>query len=308
MRTNISAWLTALVLLLCGLAPAAAQPPAFPAASPAGDGAGLDVAFNDLYNLKFGSAHSRFDLWIIEHPGDPLGPASHGSAYLFEELYRLRILQANSLLDGQKLSASSLAGRPNPKVRQALYREMSKAVTQAQVRLARSSSDEEALLALTIAYGTQADYLNLVEKRPWASLPLFKKSNHFAQALLRHNPRAFDALTTSGFTEYLAGSLPFYTRWFVRFEAVKGDKRAGIQQLRLAATHGRFLRPYAKVLLAAVYLREKRPAESVKLLEELRIEFPENTVFAQELNKILVRYPALRASARAARAAAAPSD
>jgi hypothetical protein len=44
------------------------------------------------------------------------------------------------------------------------------------------------------------------------------------------------------------------------------------------------------VLLAAVYLREKRPAESVEMLNELRETYPKNPLFPREIRRICQDY------------------
>ncbi len=291
-----------LMALLAQPGPAAAQQPApasAPAAAPApaavaapasarGNSPGptqLDLGFHALYSLQFEKAHAAFDRWMQEHPEDPLGPAAHASGYLFQELNRLGILAAEFLKDDKKLSSGSGA-RPDPRLRTLFFEEARRAESQANAMLAHNPQHQDSLLALTICQGTQADYLNLVEKRPLASLPLFKKSNKHAQALLKLNPTAYDAWTASGFTEYLAGSLPFYLRWVLRFDSVEGQKSRGVEQLRLAATRGRYLRPFAKILLAVVQLREKRPADAARLLEELRDEFPTNPLFVMELARL----------------------
>lgn len=75
-------------------------------------------------------------------------------------------------------------------------------------------------------------------------------------------------------------------RWFVRFDSVQGKKSRAVDQLRMAATRGRYLRPFAKILLAVITLRERRPEETIRLLEELRAEFPQNPLFAMELARL----------------------
>jgi hypothetical protein len=245
----------------------------------------LDAGFRSLYNLQFEQAHAEFDRWMQEHPEDPLGPASHASAYLFQELNRLGILESGFLKDDKQLTARTGA-KPDLRLRAAFYEQLRNAEAKSRTHLSRNPLHQNSLLALTIVYGSEGDYLNLVEKRPVASLSLFKKSNKHAQELLKLNPTAYDAWTASGFTEYLAGSLPFYARWFVRFDAVKGKKTRGIEQLQLAAVRGRYLRPFAKILLAVISLREGRPAESARWLAELHSEFPRNPLFAIELAKL----------------------
>lgn len=245
---------------------------------------GLDAGLAELYNLKFDRAHSEFERWMRDHPEDPLGPACRLTVYLFQELDRLR-LPHSSLLPGARARSAAAVDPPDPRQQAMFYEELRKATGQAQRALAQQPNDEKALLSLTIIYATQADYLNLVEKRSWASLTLFKKSNRYAQQLLKQNPGAYDAWAASGLTEYLESSLPFYARWLIRFDAVKGDKKAAIEQLQRAATNGRYLRPYAKILLAGLYLRERRPAEGLRVLKELNSEFPDNVMIAAELRK-----------------------
>jgi hypothetical protein len=127
------------------------------------------------------------------------------------------------------------------------------------------------------------DYTALVEKKQLSSLSLVKRSTAFAQRLLKINPQYYDAYLTTGTTEYLIGSLPFFVRWFVRVDNINGDKTQGMQTVQLVATHGHYLKPFAKILLAIANLREKRPRESEKLLIELSHDFPENPLFKKEL-------------------------
>lgn len=274
--------LSALAILLGAAVCRAAPPPDSPPPEPTA----LDAGFHELYNLRFDRARAEFDRWIQEHPEHPLGPASRLSAHLLEELNRL-YLARNANPPGKPAPAP--VTRPDPRKRAAFYDQARQTIARAEAHLAANPRQQDALLALVIAYGTQADYVDLVERRPWASLLLFKKCNRYAQTLLRVNPEAYDAWAASGFIEYLAGSLPFYARWFVRFDAVQGDKKKGIEQLKLGATRGRYLRPFAKLLLASLYLREKQPQQAERLLEELRAEFPANTLATTEFARLHAR-------------------
>jgi len=56
--------------------------------------------------------------------------------------------------------------------------------------------------------------------------------------------------------------------------------------LQIAAARGRYLRPFAKILLALVALREKQPELARTQLIELVAEFPQNPLFAKELAKL----------------------
>jgi hypothetical protein len=119
-----------------------------------------------------------------------------------------------------------------------------------------------------------------------SSLTPARNASNYAQQLLKINPQFIDAYLTTGLTEYLLGSLPFYLRWFVHFDGVNGSKTQGIDNLQLVARSGHYLRPFAKILLAIVYMREKMPHETQKLLAGLTAEYPENALLRRELIKV----------------------
>lgn len=54
---------------------------------------GIDLGYQQMYNLEFDAARKTFADWMRQHPEDPLGPVSNAAAYLFSEFDRLHILQ-----------------------------------------------------------------------------------------------------------------------------------------------------------------------------------------------------------------------
>ena len=82
------------------------------------------------------------------------------------------------------------------------------------------------------------------------------------------------------------GSLPFFLRWFIHIDGVDPSKEAGAKKLELVVQSGRYLKPFAKILLAVYYLREKQPARSADFLRELTRDFPENPLYRRELAKL----------------------
>ncbi len=139
---------------------------------------------------------------------------------------------------------------------------------------------------MTLSYGLLGDYVSLVDKKQWASFSSIKQSNDWATKLLQKHPDFTDGYLTSGLTEYIVGSLPFFLRWFVRIDGVEGSKDAGRLKLERVATSGKYLEPFAKVLLALYWVREKQPGMAVPLLSELSLRFPENTLYRLELYKL----------------------
>jgi len=70
---------------------------------------------------------------------------------------------------------------------------------------------------------------------------------------------------------------------------IHGDRKLGMQQMQNAADNGRYLNPFAKILLALAARREKKNDLAEKLLGELTEEFPSSTLFASEYAKVMGR-------------------
>jgi hypothetical protein len=246
-------------------------------------------AFQRMYNFDFPAAQSMMDRYIASSPSDPLAYTVRGASYLYSELDRLGVLKSYFFEDNDRISDKKNKLKPDPKVREAFYAAINQAQVLSQDRLDKHPDDTNALFAMSLALGELSDYMALVEKRQVASLSITKRAYRESKHLLSIDSSYVDALLTTGFTEYLVGSLPVVVRWFVKFDDVQGDKAAGIKTLTTVADKGLYLRALAKILLATGYLREKKPQDARRLLAELTREYPENPLLRHEYEKITVR-------------------
>ncbi|MFN0165215.1 MAG: hypothetical protein ACKV22_02195 [Bryobacteraceae bacterium] len=245
----------------------------------------LDEAFSRLYSFDFTGAHAALDRHIAASPNDPVGYSTRASAHLFFELDRLGVLESEFFSNDERI-ADKKKLKPDPGVRAKLQRAVEEARKRATADLSKDANDTNALFSMCIADGVMTDYTALVERRQIASLSLVRSAAAYAARLLKADPHYYDAYLSTGITEYLIGSMPFFVRWFVRIDNIKPDKSAGMDKLSLTARHGRYLKPFAKILLAIAYLREKKPTRSKELLADLSREFPENPLFRRELEKV----------------------
>jgi tetratricopeptide (TPR) repeat protein len=245
----------------------------------------LDAGFHLLYELKPEKARSQFETWQKFHPEDPLGSASEAAAYLFEECYRQGVLTSEFFLDDKRF-LGKIPLKPDPELHAAFFAADKEAQDLAQLRLNTNPDDTNALFAMSLSVGMQADYASLIDKRQIEGLKKIREADAYSKKLLQVAPDAADAYLTLGAANYIIGSLPTPKRFFLHFVGIHGDKNAGIQQLEIAADHGHYLRPFAKILLAMAALREKKPEVARAQLSELVAEFPENPLFAGELAKV----------------------
>jgi len=245
----------------------------------------LDHGFTLLYNLNFAEAHQVFSSWQLQHPDNPLGPACDAAGFLFSEFNRLGVLEAQFYADDQKFAARKQL-MPDTTVRDRFYAALDQADIRARARLARSPKDRDALFALTMSSGLKADYAGLIEKRNLASLHYTKEATAWAEQLLAVDPDCYDAHLATGVSQYIIGSMAAPIRWLVRLGGISGDKQKGIADLQLTAERGHYLAPFARILLAIAYVREKDKARARELLVSLRNEFPQNSLFTQEIARL----------------------
>jgi hypothetical protein len=245
----------------------------------------LQQGFNDMYNLSFDSAHTRFQEWAKTHPDDPRAPAFDAAAYLFAEFHRLRILQSELFVDDRTFSDRKVAA-PDPTVKQKFEAALSKSDQLAQAALRRNPKDRNALLANLLRVGLNSDYLSLIEKRNLAALGEVKQGRKIAEELLSLYPDCYDAYLAIGVENYLLSLKSAPVRWVLQMAGAQTDKKLGIEKLRMTAAKGHYLQPYAQLLLAVAALRDKDSGQARHLLSDLASRFPRNELYREELSKI----------------------
>lgn len=245
----------------------------------------LDPVFERLYNFDFDAADRLLDAHLDSHPADHFAHCIRASSLLFRELDRLAILESEFFADDERIRDRRKL-KPDLLLRQRLFASVARARATAESALKHSPESADAMFSMALSFGIQTDYLALVEKRQLGSLSYAKQSQAWGARALRLNPKLHDAYLTPGISEYLIGSLPFFVRWFVRMEEVEGNKEKAIANLQRVAAEGRYLGPFARILLSLIYLREKQPAASHAQLARLARDFPENRLIRKELAKV----------------------
>jgi hypothetical protein len=245
----------------------------------------LDQGFRLLYNLDFDQAHQVFLGWQREHPQDPVGPTAEAAGLLFSEFHRLGVLESQFYADDKSFQSREKVVA-DPRVRDNFNAALARAQTTATARLTTCPQDRDALFAMTLSAGLQADYAAMIEKRNLPSLRYTREANDWAAKLLAVEPNRYDAYVATGFSKYIIGSMAAPVRWIMRLGGVAGDKKEGLAELQLTADHGQYLGPFARILLAIASVRDKDTARARGVLAALRDEFPRNPLFAREIARL----------------------
>ncbi len=248
----------------------------------------LASGFHLLYTQNFAEGREKFADWESQHPDEPFVQVAVAASYLFEEFYRQDVLSSDFFLNEKKF-LNGIDGKPDPGRMKSFQEAIQHARKLAKQRLEKNAKDPEALFALALAAGMESDAAMILKKQHLEALKRLKEANEHARQLLAQQPDANDAYVALGAANYIIGSLSGGARFMLRFGGIHGDKKLGMEQLGKTIENGRYLQPFAKILLALAARREKQNPLAQKLFHELSEEFPESALYAAEYAKALGR-------------------
>jgi len=239
--------------------------------------------FTQFYNLAYDDALTVFVAEAERTPSSP-GAYNHiAQTILYRQMYRAGMLSSD-FFGGTKFIHQPklpLSDADETQFHEALNRAMSLC----QERLATKPDDSEALYALGVSYGLRGNYEFIVKKAWVEALHDMSEARKLHRRVTEVDPDFIDAKLTQGVNDYIVGSLPLRWKMFGFLGGFHGDKQRGIRTLTEVAETGRINRVDAMILLAAIYLREKKPAQAIPVLTELTQAFPENPLLKTELSK-----------------------
>jgi len=245
----------------------------------------LDQSFNAMYNLRFDEAFRLAEAAKRIANDDPVPWMAQACAVLFREFDHMHILRSELFgIDERFSDGAAMAW--DPQRRKDFDDALTGAEKLAQNRLKQDKNDSRALFALTLVTGLRADDAALIAKKKFSALSYTKSANGYAERLLALSPNYYDAYIATGMGKYIIGGKAAPVRWMLRLGGFKGDQEQGLKELALVADRGRFLMPFARILLAFDDLRHKNTAAARQKLEWLRARFPNNPLFSQEIAKL----------------------
>jgi hypothetical protein len=251
-----------------------------------GTPAGLDLGYLQMYDLQFTAAHKTFADYAQMHPEDPVAPASDAAAYLFAEFDRLQILQSEFFVHDENFRGRPKKLNSDPAVRRAFDADLVKADKLATGVLGSMPRDSNALFASILVLGLRADFDGLIDKRDLSALASVKAGRTIAEKLLSIDPSYYDAHLAVGVENYMLSLTPAPVRWFLQLAGAQTDRELGVERLGITAEKGRYLKPYARLLLAVDALRRKDRERARAILADLALQFPHNRLYAEELARL----------------------
>jgi tetratricopeptide (TPR) repeat protein len=235
-----------------------------------------------FYNLEYDQAIADYSKLIQQNPDDPISYNDLASAQLYKEMYRLGLLDSSALGgDNRFLHGEHPAADPSAKTQ--ILDTLERGRHTAETALSYDPGNALALYGLCTDYALRATYEFMVEKAWFAALRSGSKSRGYCDQAHRLNAQLVDAYLVLGVYEYTIGSLPLSVKMFAAIGGMHGSKKKGLEYVNRVAREGNYDRDAARVLLAVLYRREKRPLEAAAVLQALMAHYPRNYIFNLEL-------------------------
>ncbi|MGC9159107.1 MAG: hypothetical protein ACP5FH_08955 [Terracidiphilus sp.] len=237
--------------------------------------------YQHFYNLDYPDAVTCFERFQTEHPGDPQATVLLLEAVVFQELYRLDLLDTTFYANDGFLSGKH-ATVEDPQVRDRIFALTDATVSEADWRLSRNPDDVNALYARGWARALKCAYIAMVERgfRPGFHLAIAAKDDEVR--VLQLNPNYVDAKLVVGVYQYVVGALPWPFKLVIGFAGITGSKSRGMAMLWDDANRGITTSVEARTVIALFLRREAKYRQAIEVVRGLESQYPHNFLFCLE--------------------------
>lgn len=245
----------------------------------------IAAGYDHFYNLEYAEAIACFHKAIQARPDDPNRHNHLAQAVLFEMMFRAGALETEMVTGGNPFLRRPKM-EPAPEEQKLFLTSIQEALRLTQAALARQPDDTQALYAQGVALGFRGTY-NFLVRRAWLdALRDITEARKLHNRVAELDPSNIDALMLQGVHDYIVGSLPWYYRTLGFLIGFRGDRKRGVQTVRVVAEKGGINKVDAQILLSVVARRERRPQDAVPILARLLERFPRNYLLRFELSQM----------------------
>ena len=238
-------------------------------------------AFSRFYLLDFPGAIERLEHFHAVHPGDPQATALLLDAMVFQELYRLDLLDTTFYANDGFLTGRH-AVQEDPEMRERIFAMADEAVHEADGRISKNSKDIDALFARGWARSLKCTYIAMVERGFGAGFRLATKAKEDANRVLQIDPAYVDAKLIAGVYEYVVGALPLPFKFLIGFAGITGSKSKGMEMLHDAANRAVLTSVDARTVIALFLRREAKYRDAIEVVRALKEKYPRDYLFCLE--------------------------
>ena len=239
------------------------------------------VAYEHFYNLDYPGAVERFERIHEAHPGDPQATALLLNGLIFQELYRLDLLDTTFYANDGFLTGRH-ATEEDPATRDRILGLADEAIHEADARIEHNPNDVDALFARGWVRSLKCTYVAMVERAYGAGFRLATKAKEDEERVLKLDPDYVDAKLVTGVYEYVVGALPWPFKLLIGFAGITGSKSEGLKMLNDAGDRGIITSIEARTAIALFLRREAKYKEAIEVVRSLKSQYPRDFLFCLE--------------------------
>jgi tetratricopeptide (TPR) repeat protein len=257
----------------------------------ADDGAAAAIvrarAFDAAYNLDHDRALALFAEALATASDDAAAHRGVATVQWLDIIFGRGTITVEEFL-GDTRPAGNLPP-PAPERARAFHEHAGRALELAEARLARAPQDPEAHYQVGAAAGLLASYMATVDGRLVGAFRWAKRAFDEHERVLALDPRRQDAALTVGAYRYVVSTLWAPTRMLAYLAGFGGGRERGLALVESAARYRSDAQTEAKLALVLLYNRERRYADALRLLAELRARYPRNRLLWLESGATALR-------------------
>jgi tetratricopeptide (TPR) repeat protein len=280
--TTAAALLATPILIAQSGAPAHAPTPTLPEITSV-----VKQAFHAAYDLDEKEALAAAHRSVVLGPDEPTTHRALASIIWLDILFKRGAVVTDHYISGGLKEQVALP-KPPADLDAEFKKELGRAIDLAEARVRQDPHSLQARFDEGTAYALQASYAATVEGSVLGALRLAKRAYDAQEFVLSRDPHRVEAGLIVGTYRYLVSTLALPARVMAYVVGFGGGKARGIAQIEAAAqavdTH-----VDAKVALMLIYNREGRPADALRMANELAGEFPKNRIFVLEAGSAATR-------------------
>ncbi len=241
-----------------------------------------------FYNLDYEEATRLLAEAERANPSDPVTQQALASEAWLHILFTRGAVLTDDYLGG--LPRSQVALRQPPSDLAAAYQaHLTRALAVAEPLVRRRPSDASAWYDYGVILGLRASYTATVEGKVLAALGAARRAYNAHERVLDLDPTRKDAGLIVGTYRYLVGSMSWAMRVMAYVVGFGGDRARGLKMVEDAAAYPGLSQTEARFALVLMYNRERRFDAALRVLADLRRQYPRNRLLWLESGATALR-------------------
>lgn len=246
-----------------------------------------DHASDLAYSLDYGQAIEVIRQAIAARPQDSANHRVLASILWQQILFARGAVTVDHYLGG--FTRDVALKSPPPDLDAEFRREIATSIALAEQQTARNPDDPAPHDDLGAALGLQATYIASVDGRLLGGFRVARRSYDEEERVLQLDPNRKDAELIVGTYRYIVSTLSLPMRVMAYVAGFSGGRERGIQLIEDCAASSADNHTDAKFALVLVYNREHRYDDAMRVLEDLRRQYPRNRLVVLETGATAVR-------------------